>query len=155
MKREFRVEVVCGMVTMAAMLSSWGDTYDDYVQLQVDDSASMSSFFDNANSHWQKKNAQGEFEVVDRGPHAGERYYVPANRILATSNVTATAGSPITYTFGGDELVVKNRLYIILKRSSTTVDDAFVHVGNLVFLAGGHIYRKRDLGESVILVELR
>ena len=144
MKREFKFKVVCGMVTMAAMLSSWGSTYDDYVQLQVDDTTSMSSFFDNANSHWQKKNAQGEFEVVDRGPHAGERYYVPASRILATSNVTATAGSPITYTFGGDELVVKNRLYIILKRSSTTVDDAFVHVGNLVFLAGGHIYNANE-----------
>ena len=124
--------VVC-MVEGFAMAGA----YDDYVQLTSNDKADSSSFFENAAGRW-KKNGVVEAE----GPHAGEKYYVPTDRVLTTSNVTANAGSPITYVFGGDELVVKHRLWIILKRnnSATWGDDAVLRVGNLVLLSGGHIY---------------
>ena len=132
--------ILFGAVAACAFSAAIAGAYDDYVQLTGDDTSSSSSFFENSAGRW-KKNGVVEAE----GPHAGEKYYVPAERILTTSNVTAKAASPITYVFRGDELVVKNRFWLILKRSdSTWVDDAVVRVGNLVLLAGGQIYNSSD-----------
>lgn len=129
-----------GAVVACAFSVALAGAYDDYVQLTGKDSATSSSFFDNAAGRW-KKNGVVEAE----GPHAGEKYYVPADSVLTTSNVTATAGSPIEYVFGGDELVVKDRFWLILKRSASTwVDDAVVRVGNLVLLADGQIFNSSD-----------
>ena len=132
--------ILLGAVAACAFSVALAGDYDDYVQLTGDDTVTSSSFFDNAAGRW-KKNGVVEVE----GPHAGEKYYVPANRVLTTSNVTANASSPIVYEFRGDELVVENMFWLILKRSSTSwVDDAVLRVGNLVLLPGGHIYTAAD-----------
>ena len=114
--------------------------YEDYVQLTADDPANgaTSSFFENTSERWKKS---GVTEA--QGPHLGEKYYVPytsPTRILATSNVTASTANPITYVFGGDELVLGGRFQIVLKRSKATAEDAVVRVGNLEILGSGNIY---------------
>ena len=133
--------ILLGAVVACAFSVALAGDYDDYVQLSGDDTSSSSSFFENTAGRWMKNGV-----VEAEGPHAGEKYYVPANRVLTTSNVTAKAESPITYVFGGDELVVKHRLWIILKRNNSVTwgDDAVLRVGNLVLLSGGHIYNSAN-----------
>ena len=132
-----------------ALIASAGE-YDSYVWLSSSDDASSSSFFDNANKRWKKKGPDGNYLDPElQGPHAGEKYYVPTDVVFATSNVVASAGNPIEYVFGGDELTLSHRLYIILKRSNVAVDDACVRIDNLVLLPNGHFYNANEKIASV------
>ena len=133
---------LCILLSVAALA---GDSlnaaaYDDYVQLRVNDTASQSSFAGNDSGHWQKKNEQGEFVVEANGPYAGEKYYVPAEKTLIMSAPNASAGNPVAYTFGGDELVLAGRLWVATRRSSLAADDAVMRIDNLVLPPGGYLY---------------
>lgn len=148
--KKLKTAAVAGSVAvLVSIAGNAADNYDSYVHLKVTDTTSKSSFFDNTLGHWQKKNAEGEFQIEAEGPHPGDKYYVPKDMILTTSNVTATAGNPIEYVFAGDELAVAERFQLILKRSSPAADDATVRIDNLVLLPGGHIYNANEKAASV------
>ena len=136
-----RLMISALVVSIAAAAAVTAGEYDDYVWLSSSDSASSSSFFDNTNNRWKKKGPDGNFlDPESQGPHEGEKYYVPADKILTTSNKTGSVEKPIEYVFAGDELAVAHRLQVILKRSSLEADDANVKIGNLVLLKDGQIY---------------
>ena len=122
--------------------AAFADEYDSYVRLTTKDSAPAngsgvgSSFYSNDTRHWKKNGV-----VEEQGPHAGEKYYVPAGMILTTSNYTASATTQHHHVFGGDELVIADRLYFVLKRSSSEAStDASITIPSLVMLPGGHFY---------------
>lgn len=101
--KKLKTAAVAGSVAvLVSIAGNAADNYDSYVHLKVTDTTGKSSFFDNTSGHWQKKNAEGEFQIEAEGPHPGEKYYVPKDMILTTSNVTATAGNPIEYVFAGE-----------------------------------------------------
>jgi hypothetical protein len=136
-----KLRFVAAVASLAASVAVlYGDSYDSYVHLNAKEGPTNPSFFDNTSGHWQKKNEEGVFQAVAEGPHSGEKYYVPTGSYLATSNVIATAASPIEYVFGGEELAVAGRFYEILKRSGHNNYDAFIEIPNLVLLPGGEIY---------------
>jgi hypothetical protein len=139
------------VVSIVAVTASASDEYDSYVWLSSSDSASSSSFLNNDNERWQKKGSDGTFTVETQGPHKGEKYYVPADKVLTTPNATGNVNSPIEYVFAGDELAVAHRLQLILKRGSGDLssDYANVKIDNLVLLPNGHIYSASDAPASV------
>ena len=139
------------VVSIVAVTASAADEYDSYVWLSSSDSATSSSFFNNDNKRWVKKDHSGAFVAETQGPHAGEKYYIPGSKILTTPNATGSANSPIEYVFAGDELVVAHRLQLILKRGSGDLssDYANVKIDNLVLLPNGHIYSASDTPASV------
>ena len=126
---------VCACMLLSAASSVMAAAYDDYVQLRVEDTASVSSFVNNDAGHWQKKDGSGTFVVEPEGPHPGEKYY-------AAQALTLPSGAeyPIEYVFGGDELVLAYRLWMTVSRSSASATDAVCRIGNMRILAGGHIY---------------
>ena len=105
-------------VSIVAVTASAADEYDSYVWLSSSDSATSSSFFNNDNKRWVKKDHSGAFVAETQGPHAGEKYYIPGSKILTTPNATGSANSPIEYVFAGDELAVAHRLQLMHWRVS-------------------------------------
>jgi len=142
-----RLMISALVVSIAAAAEVTAVEYDDYVWLTETDDAKSSSFFNNSNGRWKKKDQDGSWVAEQQGPHAGERYYIPSNKItLFTSNLTENA----EYVFAGDELAVGYRLQIALKRSASSADDAAnVRIDNLVLLENGHIYSSSDTPASV------
>jgi hypothetical protein len=91
-----KLRFVAAVASLAASVAVlYGDSYDSYVHLNAKEGPTNPSFFDNTSGHWQKKNEEGVFQAVAEGPHSGEKYYVPTGSYLATSNVIATAASPV------------------------------------------------------------
>lgn len=134
------------LVPIAAVAVA-AENYDDYVWLKEKDTTTTSSFFDKGN--WKKKGQDGSWVAEQQGPHTGEKYYVPNDMTLSTSNKTGSAKNPIEYVFAGDELAVADRLYVILKRSGLEADDANVRIDNLVLLKNGQIYTASTYPASV------
>ena len=144
-----RMSMILALAVSVAAVAVAAENYDDYVWLKESDTVQSSSFFNNENKRWQKKDLNGNWVVEGQGPHEGEKYYVPADILLTTPNESASAGNSIEYVFGGDELTLSHRLYIILKRSNVAVDDACVRIDNLVLLPNGHFYNANEKIASV------
>ena len=156
MKEKTNLRVPRGILAAIAMLSVPAalfavDDYSDYVQHVGTDTVTTPAFHDNASGRWQT-NGVAEAEW----PCAGMKFYVQGSssttqNILYTSNITVAAGSSLTYTFAGDELVLANkaRLQPLLKRSVYTASNAFLHIPLLTLLPGGNIYNANAAAAGV------
>lgn len=146
---------LCGIVAAIFLIAPSAatfaaDDYSDYVQHVTSDGTGTPSFHDNVFGHWQTNGiAEAEW------PCAGQKFYVQegasSQHTLYTSNVTVAAGSNLTYTFAGDELVLANkaRLQPLLKRSGWGASDAFLHIPLLTLLPGGNIYNANGAAAGV------
>ena len=141
--------MISALAVSIASVAVAAESYDDYVWLNKADTAKSSSFFNNDNGGWQKKGSDGNWVTEQDGPHKGAKYYIPKDMLLTTPDETGSATSPIEYVFAGDELSVKDRLQVILKRSKSSSDDANVRIDNLVLLPNGHIYSASERAASV------
>ena len=156
MKEKFSSRILRGIAVAIAMTATpaasfAADDYSDYVQHVGTDGTTTPSFHDNASGHWQT-NGVAEAEW----PCAGQKFYVQGSststhNILYTSNVTVAAGTSLTYTFAGDELVLANRarLQPLLKRNAYNVSNAFLRVPLLTLLPGGNIYNANAAAAGV------
>ena len=148
-----KLGVVACAASFAAAVIADSSEYDSYVWLKETDFYYSSdnfkySFDNNDYGNWQKKNSQGVFEKAD-APKSGEKYYVPADKSLLTKIDTGSESSPVEVVFQGEELVLANRLWLRVKRSASTKDDATVVVPKLILLPGGFIYNANVIAASV------
>ena len=141
MKHKINTRVLCGtMMAFVFSATCWAE-YEDYVQHVSSDALAEPSFSDNASGKWQTNGvAQAEW------PCAGMKFYVPgpgmgsSAHVLFTSNRTISAGSNMTLTFPGDELVLAGRLQPLLKRSAIDATNAFLRIPSLTMLPNGGVY---------------
>ena len=155
-KKKINTGVLCGMTATFAIFSApmalfAADDYSDYVWHVETDTTATPSFHDNTPGRWQT-NGVAEAEW----PCAGRKFYVQGSttsthHVLYTSNITVAAGSSLTYTFAGDELVLANkaRLQPLLKRASYSASNAFLHIPLLTILPGGNIYNANAAAAGV------